>query len=86
LTVRNDLGDSTETVASASIIGLTSQAEPAVSAIGATEITLPHSDALHLAVSTREAPFALQCADRNPGTSAGRTNVTWHYRSSNQLS
>lgn len=86
LTVRNDLGNSTETVASASIIGLTSQAEPAVSAIGATEITLPHSDALHLAVSTREAPFALQCADRNPGTSAGRTNVTWHYRSSNQLS
>eukprot|EP00435_Cladocopium_sp_Y103_P023505 s1216_g5.t1 len=85
LTVRNDLGNSTETVASANIIGLTSQAEPAVSAIGATEITMPHSDELRLAVSTREASFALQCADRNPGTSAGRTNVTWHYRSSNQL-
>ena len=86
LTVRNDLGNSTETVASASIIGRTSQAEPAVSAIGATEITIPHSDELHLAVSTREAPFALQCAERDPGASAGRTNVTWYYRSSKQLS
>eukprot|EP00438_Fugacium_kawagutii_P022661 Skav224885 [mRNA] locus=scaffold1112:266548:268299:+ [translate_table: standard] len=86
LTVRNDLGNSTETVASASIIGRTAQAEPAVSAIGPTEISMAHSDELHLAVSTREAPFALQCAGRDPGSSAGRTNVTWYYRSSNQLS
>lgn len=86
LTVRNDLGNSTETVASASIIGVTSQAEPAVSPTGATDVTMPHSNELHLSISTREAPYALQCANRDPGKTAGRTNVTWHYRSSNQLS
>ncbi|CAK9013450.1 unnamed protein product [Durusdinium trenchii] len=86
LTVRNDLGNSTEAVTSSHIVGLTSQAEPAISPVGSTNLKIKHSDDLHLEVTTGEAPFALQCANRDPGISAGRTNVTWQYRSTGQLS
>ena len=40
LTVRNDLGNSTEVVTSAHIIGLTSQAEPAINAVGSTNVKI----------------------------------------------
>ena len=36
-------------------------------------------------VQTSEAPHALQCANRDPGASAGRTNVTWQHRGASAL-
>mmetsp|Transcript_42026 Transcript_42026/g.97890 ORF Transcript_42026/g.97890 Transcript_42026/m.97890 type:complete len:1291 (+) Transcript_42026:64-3936(+) len=81
LIVRNALGNSTEALASAGIVGSTAQAEPTVSPIGTTDVQLRHSESLRLSVRTSEANFALSCASRDPGKSAGRTNVTWEYRS-----
>ena len=80
LIVRNALGNSTEAVVSAGVVGSTAQAEPVIFPVGATDSQLRHSDSLRLSVITSEAPFALQCALRDPGQSAGRTNVTWEYR------
>ena len=80
LIVRNELGNSTEAVVSAGVVGSTAQAEPVVFPVGSTDIQLRHSDSLVLSVTTSEAPFALRCASRDPSRSAGRTNVTWEYR------
>ena len=80
LIVRNTLGNSTEAVVSAGVVGSTAQAEPVIFPVGSSDVQLRHSDRLVLSVVTSEAPFALSCALRDPGKSAGRTNVTWEYR------
>ncbi|CAE7854919.1 unnamed protein product [Symbiodinium sp. KB8] len=79
LIVRNALGNSTEAVVSAGVVGSTAQAEPVIFPVGSNDVQLKHSERLILSVVTSEAPFALACALRDPGKSAGRTNVTWEY-------
>jgi len=80
LIVRNALGNSTEAVVSAGVVGSTAQAEPVIFPVGSNDVQLKHSERLILSVVTSEAPFALSCALRDPGRSAGRTNITWEYR------
>eukprot|EP00930_Biecheleria_cincta_P038732 TRINITY_DN26612_c0_g1_i1.p1 TRINITY_DN26612_c0_g1~~TRINITY_DN26612_c0_g1_i1.p1 ORF type:complete len:1425 (+),score=223.80 TRINITY_DN26612_c0_g1_i1:162-4436(+) len=80
LTVRNALGNSSETMASAGIVGSTFQAEPVVEVDGPKVLKPRFSDPIKLTVHTAEAPFALLCARRAPDMSAGIVKVKWLHR------
>mmetsp|Transcript_83195 Transcript_83195/g.146968 ORF Transcript_83195/g.146968 Transcript_83195/m.146968 type:complete len:1353 (-) Transcript_83195:33-4091(-) len=80
LGVRNDLGNSSETVASAGLVGSSSQAEPVVIADGKSNVQLKYFQELGLSVLTAEAPYAISCANRGAGDSAGSVRVNWAYK------
>lgn len=80
LTVRNALGNSSETMESAGIVGSTFQAEPFVEADGPKVVEPLFSDPITLVVRTAEASFALNCANRPPGMSAGLVKLKWLHR------
>mmetsp|Transcript_101206 Transcript_101206/g.241309 ORF Transcript_101206/g.241309 Transcript_101206/m.241309 type:complete len:1221 (-) Transcript_101206:89-3751(-) len=66
-------------VAFANIVGSASQAQPAIFPVGPTQLTMPRSERLELAVTTEEASFALDCAGRDPRRGPGPANVTWYH-------